>query len=141
MKKFSIFLLVLLLLCTGCASKTTTPLLSSDDADRLDFVLMVPNYGGKPQESYSAKHCTGTDMESIVKALQNARRGDEVDTIYGGDITYFLLAFNDGKNTKIEIVDNKWVYMDGTYYSCSNVPNLDELYSSLSANETKFTVY
>jgi len=142
MKKRTLaLLLALALLClTGCSAHTQ-PLLQSSDAARLDFILMVPNYGGPPQDSYAAKRCTTDDMKVIVKALQTAQLGKETDTIYGGIATYFQLGFNDGTSTVIRIIGDEWVCIEDKYYACTNVPDLEELYAGLSAKEMQFVVH
>lgn len=137
MKKFSIFLLVLLLLCTGCASKTTAPLLSSDDAARVDHAVMVPEWGSQPQGVYTAKACVNTaDVRTIVQALQEVELGKENEPVYGGKTVLFLLYQEDTLVTRLYIIDGKWVCIDDTYYACTNTPDLEALYDRLSTQES-----
>ena len=138
MKKFGIFLLVLLLLCTGCASKTTAPLLQSSDAARVDHAVMVPQWGGKPQETYAAKACVNTaDVRAIVQTLQKAELEEEIDTIYGGLNVLFRLYQEDTLVAELYIIDGDKVAMNGKFYNCSNLPNLEELYNNLQTAETQ----
>jgi len=142
MKKFGIFLLVLLLLCTGCASKTTAPLLQDADAVRVNHAVMIPDYYGQPQETYTGKICTGAlDVAAIVKALQAAKIGEETDTIYGGETALILLYCDDMEIAWLRMsLDGKWVCIDNAYYPCSHVPNLEKLYDSLSAKEADIVI-
>ena len=143
MKKRALaLLLVLALFCLAGCSTNTQPLLSDADAARVNHAVIVPDYYGPPQETYTGKICTGAlDVAEIVKALQAAKTGEETETIYGGKTALILLYCDDIEVARLRIsADGKWVDIGNAYYHCSNVPNLEKLYNSLSAKETDIVI-